>query len=153
MWVRASTNNGCCIQSFMVLTFFAFRISCGGEFLHIMAGFIKSRPTIPLYRHHLSCIQYFMQGRVSLIKVCASDSMARLLGPWTTLQTSFFLPSISHSEENFTYQDLRIWFWGYVTWTLDYSIDLILLVFSISCWREFYLSMFTHLTLALILRA
>ena len=48
-------------------------------------------------------------------------------------------------ERPYTYQGLRIWFFGYVTLTLEYSADLILLVFSISCSREFYLSNFTHL--------
>lgn len=33
----------------------------------------------------------------------------------------------------------RIWFFGFVTWTLDYSADLILLAFSISYGGEFYL--------------
>ena len=111
-----------------------------------------------------------------------------LLGPWSTLQTLSFLPSISHagkilpikgyaSDFRLYYLDLkvlyrphpsclqylmrgefylsrfmhpiglRIWFFGYVTWTLDYSASLILLAFSISCRGEFYLSRLAHLTL------
>lgn len=35
---------------------------------------------------------------------------------------------------------LYIWFFGFVTWILDYSIDLILLAFSILCGGDFHLS-------------
>ena len=87
--------------------------------------------------------------RKRFIKIHASDSSALLLGPRSTLQSSSFLPSVSHAGESFTYQGLRIWFYGYVTWTLDYSADLILLAFSISCGGEFHLSRFTHLILRL----
>ena len=48
-----------------------------------------------LCRSHPSCLQYLMRGRVSPIKVYASDSTAMLFGPRTTLQTSSFLPSVS----------------------------------------------------------
>ena len=41
-----------------------------------------------LCRSHPSCLQYLMRGRVSPIKVYASDSTAMLFGPRTTLQTS-----------------------------------------------------------------
>ena len=61
------------------------------------------------------------------IKVCASDSSALLLRPWSTLHSSSFLPSVSHAGESFTYQDIRIWFFGFVTSTLEYSAVLIFL--------------------------
>ena len=57
--------------------------------------------------------------------------------------------SAFHLGKSFTYQSLRIWFFGFNTWTLDYSADLILLAFSISCGGEFHLSRFTHLILRL----
>ena len=46
-----------------------------------------------LCRPYPSCLQYLMRGRVSPIKVHASDSSAMLLGLRITLQTSSFLPS------------------------------------------------------------
>ena len=51
-----------------------------------------------------------MRGRVSPIKVHASDVLALLFGPWTILQTSSFLPLVSYAGESFTYQGLRIRF-------------------------------------------
>ena len=49
------------------------------------------------------------------------------------------MPSVSHTGESFTYQGSRIWFFGFASWTLDYSADLILIAFSISYGGEFYL--------------
>ena len=57
-----------------------------------------------LCKPHPSCLQYLIRGRVLPIKVYASDSSAILLGPWITLRTSSFLPSVSHAGESFTYQ-------------------------------------------------
>ena len=46
------------------------------------------------------------------IKVCASDDSALLLRPWSTLQSSSFLPSVSHAGEfylsRFTHLVLRL---------------------------------------------
>ena len=55
--------------------------------------------------------------------------------------------SASHLGESFTYQGLRIRFFGYVIWVLKYFIDLILLAFSILCGGE--LSRVAHLALQL----
>ena len=79
-------------------------VSHAGESCYVLwLGLLSplSRPTILLCRYHPSYIQYFMRGRVSPINVHASDSSALLLGPWTTLQTSPFLPSsVSHAGES-----------------------------------------------------
>ena len=76
------------------LNFLAFNISCGGEF-------------------YLSRFMHVIGY--------ASDYSAMLLGPWSTLQTSFLLPSASHAGESFTCQSLRIWFFGFNIWTLEYD--------------------------------
>ena len=67
-----------------------------------------------------------------------------------TAGSHLLLPSVSHVEESSTLSwfihpiGLRIWFFGYVTWTLEYFANFILLAFSISCGGEFYLSRFLH---------
>ena len=45
----------------------------------------------------------------------------------------------SSSSSCFIYQSSRIWFFCFVTWTLGYSADFILLAFNISYGGEFYL--------------
>ena len=73
------------------------------------------------FRFCPSCSQYLMRGRVTYHEVHASDSSALLHGLPTTLQILSFLPSVPYAGESFTYQSLRIWFYGYPTRTLDYS--------------------------------
>lgn len=43
-------------------------------------------------------------------------------GDYPTLQISSFFHSVFDTEESLTYQGLRIWFYGYVTWSFDYSV-------------------------------
>lgn len=80
---------------------------------------------------NISCVGDFT------VKVYPSDFSAMLLGPWTSQDFISFLPLVSYAEESFTHLiDWHIWFSGYITWTLEYSANLILLVFGITCGGE-----------------
>ena len=69
----------------------------------------------------ITSLQYLTRGRVLPIKVFASDSSAMLLGPRSTLQTSSFLPSVSHAGDNSTYRGLCMW----LVCASDYSAMLL----------------------------
>lgn len=78
-----------------------------------------------------------------------------LLWIWNHLQIRFFLPSVFHAGESFTYQRLRIGFYSYVTLSrfmhLTLCLYFILPALSILCGGESLTKKFTHLILRLLL--
>ena len=78
----------------------AFSISRGGEFYlsrftHLILRLCYLDLGV-LCKPHPSCLQYLMRGRVLPIKVYASDSSTLISGPWSTMQSSLFLPLVFH---------------------------------------------------------
>ena len=111
--------------------FLALRISYKGEslikkFKHLIFWLCYLDLQLSC-RSHPFCLQYFIQERVTNQEVHASNSLALLFRPLTTLQISSFLSSEFYAGENHLLRGFCIWFYGYVT-RLDlgllYRLDL-----------------------------
>lgn len=99
------------------LIFLTFNISCVGFYYQGLPVWFFGYVTRVLCKPHPSCLRYHMRGRefyLSRLAHLVSDFSAILLGSYSTLRISSFLPSISHAGESFTYQDLHIGFFGYL---------------------------------------